>query len=248
MIDSEMTGTMVSRKSAATTAEETDNLVQDASVSQKAAWEEAMRAIIDESGQVANENTDFVVASRVQTPTFAPAAPVFMDETKQQLKRKERMEEEEQEIQERAMESIPHVEPKKPKVRREKNMELIQVELWQWLQNRKVNAEAMADKLSSEMSFLKTELEQTITFNLDKDEVTSRTEIVNSMQAALNRCVHAITEFTAQNITKDVVQRMQNCDDSDDMKRNVTQADPATTTTTGLDHDPTRPRFDPTTT
>ena len=77
--------------------------MQDARVSQKAAWEEAMRAIIDEAGQVANENTDFVGASRVQTPKFAPAAPKFMDETRQQLKRKERMEEEEQEIQERAM-------------------------------------------------------------------------------------------------------------------------------------------------
>ena len=113
VVDSEMTGTMVSRKSAATTAGETDNLVQDASVSQKAAWEEAMRTIIDEAGQVANENTDFVVASRVKKPTFTPAAAVFMDEAKQQLKRKERMEEEEQEIQERAMEHIPHVEIKK---------------------------------------------------------------------------------------------------------------------------------------
>ena len=68
VVDSEMTGTMVSRKSAATTAEETDNLVQDASVSQKAAWEEAMRAIIDEAGQVANENTDFVEPVHFQPP------------------------------------------------------------------------------------------------------------------------------------------------------------------------------------
>ena len=106
----------------------------------------------------------------------------------------------------------------------------------------------MADKLSTEMSFLKTELEQTITFNLDKDEVTSRTEIVNSLQAALKRCVDAITEFTAQDITKDLVEKIQNCDESDDMKKNVTQADPATTTTARPDHDPTRPRLDPTTT
>ena len=103
---------MVSRKSAATTAEETDNLVQDASVSQKSAWEEAMRAIIDEAGQVDNENTDFVVASRVQTPKFAPAAPKFMDETRQQLKRKEREEEEEHEFLEKAMADIPYVENK----------------------------------------------------------------------------------------------------------------------------------------
>ena len=68
VVDSEMTGTMVSRKSAATTAEETDNLVQDASASQKAAWEEAMRAIIDEAGQVANENTDFVEPVHFQPP------------------------------------------------------------------------------------------------------------------------------------------------------------------------------------
>ena len=68
VLDSEMTGTMVSRKSAATTAEETDNLLQDASVSQTAAWEEAMRAIIDERGQVANENTDFVELVHFQPP------------------------------------------------------------------------------------------------------------------------------------------------------------------------------------
>ena len=71
-----------------------------------------------------------------------------------------------------------------------------------------------------------------ITFNFSKDESNCRTDIVNSMQTSLQRCLDAITEFTAQNITKDPVQRIQNCDDSDDMKRNVTQADPATTTTT----------------
>ena len=69
----------------------------------------------------------------------------------------------------------------------------------------------------------------------------TRKDILNSMQAVLQRCVDAITEFTAQNITKDVVQRMQNCNESDDMKSNVTQADPATTTTTRSDYGPTRP-------
>ena len=60
IIDSEMTGTMMERSSAVTTAEET--------LSQNAAWEEAMRAIIDEPGQVANENTDFVELVHFQPP------------------------------------------------------------------------------------------------------------------------------------------------------------------------------------
>ena len=82
------------------------------------------------------------------------------------------------------------------------------------------------------MCILKTELEKTITFNFSKDELNTSKDIVKSMQTALQRCLDAITEFKNQNITKDPVQRIQNCEDSDDMKKNVAHADPATTTTT----------------
>ena len=60
IVDSEMTGTMMERSSAVTTAEE--------ALSQNAAWEEAVQAIIDEPGQVANENTDFVEPAHFQPP------------------------------------------------------------------------------------------------------------------------------------------------------------------------------------
>ena len=53
-----------------------------------------------------------------------------MEQTRQQLKRKEREEEEEHEFLEKAMADIPYVEKKKPKVTKEKNIDVVRVKLW----------------------------------------------------------------------------------------------------------------------
>ena len=100
-VDRTMTGSATRRTSSATTAEEADQLKADADGIQAAAWVEAQRALLDETGITTDQrNNDFyTMDSQVQQPTRSTlAAAVLRLEASAQLKRKETMEQEEEEI------------------------------------------------------------------------------------------------------------------------------------------------------